>query len=127
MPTKIKMETKQKWTFKEWTSSIGETGDYDSGVEFTNGKDTLQTSGEDLETEDLQKFCELMDMMPDLWSYKTDATEFENSQLKKQVEHLKNALDKIYKIEDGAFGLNSFDVKRFKSEIKEAIAMNDVF
>ena len=87
--------SKTNWTYKEWTSAIADTGDYDAGVEFTNGKDTLYSNGEDLETEDLQKFCEYLDMMPDLWSRKTDGLEFENSQLTKQVEHLKSALEKI--------------------------------
>lgn len=89
------MIMKEKWTFIEWTSAIADTGDYDSGVEFTNGKDILCASGEDVETEDLEKFCELMDLMPDLSSRKEDELAFENSQLKKQVQHLKSTLEMI--------------------------------
>jgi len=34
---------------------------------------------------------------------------------------MKEALERIMKIEDGAFGLKTFDVKRFKSDIAEAL------
>ena len=120
--------SKQNWTYKEWTSAIADTGDYDSGVEFTNGKDTLYSSGGDLETEDLQKFCELLEMMPDLWSRKTDELEFENSQLTKQVEHLKSALEKIA---DGTHPYNEREAPSFVETAKaiadDALKMNDIF
>jgi len=80
---------KQKWTFKILTCSLGETGDYDSCIQFTNGNDILQTSGDDIEDYQLQQFCDLLDLMPDLWSHKNDANEFELSQLKKEIETLK--------------------------------------
>ena len=120
--------SKTNWTYKEWTSAIADTGDYDSGVEFTNGKDTLYSNGEDLETEDLQKFCEYLDMMPDLWSRKTDGLEFENSQLTKQVEHLKSALEKIA---TGTQPYNEMEAFSFvdtaRSIANEAIELNGVF
>ena len=87
--------SKTNWTYKECISAIADTGDYDSSVEFTNGKDTLYSTVEDLENEDLQKFCEFLNMMPDLWSIKTELLEFKNSQLTQQVEHFKTALEKI--------------------------------
>jgi len=120
--------SKTNWTYKEWTSAIADTGDYDSGVEFTNGKDTLYSNGEDLETEDLKKFCEYLDMMPDLWSRKTDALEFENNQLTKQVEHLKSALEKIA---TGTQPYNENEAFSFvdtaRSIANEAIELNGVF
>lgn len=80
---------------REHLSALGETGDYESCVQFTNGKDILQTSGDELEDEQLQQFCELLDCMPDLWSHKNDANEFELSQLKKKTEYFEKALKTI--------------------------------
>lgn len=80
---------KNNWTYKEYTVLLADTGDYDSHVEFTNGKDIWISNGDDMETEDLQKFCELLNKMPDLWSMKMDSLEFENSMLKKEIEELK--------------------------------------
>lgn len=37
------------------------------------------------------------------------------------LHHLAEVLEMINKIEDAAFGLKSFDVKRLKTEIKEAL------
>ena len=85
----------QKWTFKEYESALADTGDYESFIQFTNGKDVLQTSGDELEDEDLQKFCSLLDCMPDLWSHKLDNTEFELSLMKKKLEHFEKALKQI--------------------------------
>jgi hypothetical protein len=103
----------QKWSFSTHTSALADTGDYDSYVQFTNGKDILQTSGDELEEEQLQQFCDLLDCMPDLWSHKNDANEFENSQLKKQVEYLKSALEKI-----------SNPIKSMEQELKEGETLN---
>ena len=85
----------EKWTFKTHTSALADTGDYEGFVQFTNGKDILQTSGDEIEEDQLQQFCDLLDCMPDLWSHKNDAIEFENSQLRKQAEHLKSVLEQI--------------------------------
>jgi hypothetical protein len=85
----------QKWSFSEHSESIADTGDYDYYVRFTNGKDILQTSGIELEEEQLQQFCDLLDCMPDLWSHKNDANEFELSQLKKKSEYLEKSLKTI--------------------------------
>lgn len=87
--------SKQKWSFSTHTSALADTGDYDSYVQFTNGKDILQTSGDEIEEEQLQEFCDLLDCMPDLWSHKNDANEFELSQLKKKTEHFEKALKTI--------------------------------
>ena len=77
---------KSNWTYKSYSYSIADTGDYDSHVEFTNGKDTWQTSGENMTDEQCKQFCELLNLMPDLWSHLTDALEFELSQIKKEKE-----------------------------------------
>jgi hypothetical protein len=102
--------------------------DYISHWKSINGKDTLYSNGEDLETEDLQKFCEYLDMMPDLWSRKTDGLEFENSQLTKQVEHLKSALEKIA---NGTQPYNEREAFSFvetaKAIAEDALKLNDVF
>ena len=76
------------WSFKCYTSAIADTGDYDSNVQFTNGKDTLQSCGDEIEDEQCKQFCELLDLMPDLWSHKCDNAEFELSQAKKKNEFL---------------------------------------
>lgn len=86
---------KTNWTFKSHTSSIGDTGDYDSYITFTNGKDTLQTACDDLEDADLQQFCDLLDRMPDLWSHKTDGLDFELSMAKKKTAAMEKALKTI--------------------------------
>lgn len=85
----------QKWTFKIDESELADTGDYETFIQFTNGKDVLQTSGDELDDEDLQKFCSLLDCMPDLWSHKLDNTEFELSRLKKKLKHFEKALKQI--------------------------------
>ena len=91
---KIKM-TKEKWSFKTHTSALADTGDYESYVQFTNGKDIFQTCGDELEEEQVQQFCELLDLMPDLWSHKCDNAEFELSQIRKKSEHFEKALKTI--------------------------------
>ena len=120
--------SKQKWEFSEHSEALADTGDYDYYVRFTNGKDVLQTSGCELEENQLQEFCNLLDAMPDLWSHKLDATEFENSQLKKQVEHLKSALEKIA---SGTQPYNEMEAFSFvdtaRSIANEAIELNGVF
>lgn len=118
----------KKWTYKEHTYALADTGDYDGCVQFTNGKDILQTCGDELDEEQLQQFCELLDLMPDLWSHNCDNAEFENSQLQKQVEHLKLALDKIA---NGAQPYNESEAFSFVETAKaiadEALKMNDIF
>lgn len=120
--------SKQNWSFKTHTSALADTGDYEGYVQFTNGKDILQTSGDELEEEQMQQFCELLDLMPDLWSHKFDNAEFENSQLKKQVEHLKAALEKIA---TGTHPYNEMEAFSFvdtaKSIANEALELNGVF
>jgi hypothetical protein len=72
--------TDRKWTFESKTVSLADTGDYTSCVIFTNGKDTLQTDGDGLDDdEECQQLCDLLNKMPDLWSHRTDAAEFELS------------------------------------------------
>jgi hypothetical protein len=69
--------SRQKWSFSAHRYSIADTGDYEGYIQFTNGKDILQTSGDELEAEQLQQFCELLDCMPDLWSHKNNTIEFD--------------------------------------------------
>lgn len=87
--------SKQKWSFTTHTSALADTGDYEDYVQFTNGRDILQTCGGELEEEQLQEFCELLDCMPDLWSHRCDNAEFELSQLRKKAEHFEKALKTI--------------------------------
>jgi hypothetical protein len=86
--------SKQKWKFTEHSEALADTGDYDYYVSFTNGKDVLQTSSCDLEEKQLQEFCDLLDAMPDLWSHEIDATKFENSLLRNQIELIQLKLPK---------------------------------
>ena len=83
------------WSFKSYTSALADTGDYEGYVQFTNGKDILQTCGDDIEDEQCQQFVELLDLMPDLWSHRTDAAKFELSLIKKRSEHYEKALKTI--------------------------------
>jgi hypothetical protein len=86
---------RNKWEFTEHSEALADTGDYDYYVRFTNGKDVLQSSGSELEENQLKEFCDLLDAMPDLWSHKLDATEFELSQSNKKIEHYEKALKTI--------------------------------
>lgn len=63
--------TKKKWTYEFRAAAIADTGDYEDWVQFTNGKDVLQSS-EDISDEDAQQFCELLNAMPDLWSHRQE-------------------------------------------------------
>jgi hypothetical protein len=86
---------KNKWAYTIHSSSFGETGDVEEYIRLSNGKDVLQSCGEELEEEQLQQFCDLLNCMPDLWSHNFDATEFENSQLKKQIERLQEENNRL--------------------------------
>jgi hypothetical protein len=87
--------TQQKWTYTAHTSALADTGDHESHVEFTNGKDVLMACGDEMDDDDLQAFCDLLSKMPDLWSVREDATDFERCQLIEEVKHLKDALVRI--------------------------------
>ena len=86
---------KQKWSYECPTNAIADTGDYDSSVQFTNGRETLQSCRDEIEEDECKVFCELLNKMPDLWSHRTDASEFENSQLQKENKEMKVLLNKI--------------------------------
>ena len=83
------MELKTKWNYRCDTSALADTGDYESSVTFTNGKEILQSNGEEISDKDCQKFCKLLDKMPDLWSHEADSLRFENSQLQKELKNLR--------------------------------------
>jgi len=85
--------SKQKWSYSVHSNALADTGDYESYVQFTNGKDILQTSGDELEEEQLGQFCKLLDCMPDLWSHKCDSLEFENSQLNEVIMSYKHKVE----------------------------------
>jgi hypothetical protein len=76
---------KKKWSFESKIEPVADTGDYDSYVRFTNGYECLQTDGYNLTDDQCKQFCELLNLMPDLWSHRLDATEWELSQLKQQL------------------------------------------
>ena len=111
-----------KWSFKSHCESMADTGDYDSYLQFTNGKDILQTSGDEIEDEECEKFCELLDLMPDLWSHSLDYTEFELSQAKKKNEYLEKALKTIR----DAFYTEG-ETEKEKVEDLKAIAFNALY
>jgi len=120
--------SKQEWNYTENTTALADTGDYETIVQFTNGLDCLETGGDEMEEEELKTFCDLLNKMPDLWSHKLDATEFENSQLRKQVDYLKSALEKI---SNGTQPYNEREAFSFVETSRaisdEALKMNDVF
>jgi hypothetical protein len=116
------MSEKNKWTFSTHTSALGDTGDYEGCVIFTNGKEILQSSGDDLDEEQLQQFCDLLDMMPDLRSHRLDNTEFELSQEKKKSTYYKNALETI---RDAFYSKGETDKE--KVEDLKAIASNVLY
>lgn len=84
-----------KWSFKAETHSLGETGDYDYTVQFIGSNDILQTTGEEMDDDDCQKFCDLLNLMPDLWSYRCDYAEFFLSENEKERIILKELLMKL--------------------------------
>jgi len=81
-----------KWIFSEKTSPLADTGDYESTTQITNGKDIFQTQAEDIENEQLEQFCKLLDLMPDLWSHKCDNAEFTLGLYKKEYKLMKTLL-----------------------------------
>lgn len=110
------------WSFKSYTSALGDTGDYESCVEFTNGKDVLATSGDGVDDEECQRFCELLNLMPDLWSHRCDNTEFELSQSRNKNEFLERALKTIR----DAFYTDG-ETDKEKVEDLKAIAFNALY
>lgn len=110
---------KQKWSFEAYNSPIADTGDFDGGVKFTNGKDILQTCGDEMTDDDCKTFCTLLDNMPDLWSHRTDAAEFENSILKKENQELKALIAEMRM----RLGVNINDDGEPTSSITDMVAM----
>lgn len=92
---KTSTATKTMWTFSTHSYALGDTGDYDGYVQITNGKDVFQTSGDDIESEQLTQFCELLDLMPDLWSHRQDAYLWKYCELEKQKKDLVDLLNKL--------------------------------
>lgn len=113
--------TKEQWKYSEHTHALADTGDYEGYVQFTNGKDILQSCGDEMEEEQLKQFCELLNLMPDLWSHKCDALEFENSQLKQEVAKERDKAKKLVEAlkglmlfsEDDGLIVNGFRSKEF--------------
>lgn len=87
--------SKSKWTFKVESHALADTGDYYSNVQFIGGTDTLQTAGDEIEDEQCQMFCELLNLMPDLWSHRCDNAELMLSQNEKERIMLKTLLIKL--------------------------------
>jgi hypothetical protein len=131
-PEEIK---KREWTFECRTGSLADTGDYTSEVIFTNGVDTFQTCGDGLEDDDeCQQFCDLLNKMPDLWSYRTDAAEFELSILKRETasqpspsipqgesaEEIEQAADELFHKHCFVFhGFNTIMISAYRDSLKE--------
>ena len=114
--------SKQNWSFKTHSSALADTGDYEGYVQFTNGKDILQTSGDELEEEQMLQFCELLNLMPDLWSHKCDNAEFELSQSRKKLKHFEKALKTI---RDALY--TDGETNKEKIDDLKAIAFNSLY
>ena len=114
--------SKQKWSFKHTSSALGDTGDYNSSIIFTNGSQTLESSGDDIEAEDCERFCELLNMMPDLWSLNVDKAEFELSLMKKRSEHYEKALKQIKEA-----SYSNGEIDKEKIDDLKAIAFNALY
>lgn len=115
---------KQEWKFETKTSALGDTGDHTSSVIFTNGKETLETNGEDMEQEDCEKFVELLNLMPDLWSYRTDKAEFELQQVRSELKDAVRLLDNSSVMLDNATPNKMFDSeeRRHRDAVLEFVA-----
>ena len=79
---------KNKWAFQSSEHQIADTGDYNNYVEFSNGKDILQTNVDDLEDEQCQQFCDFLNLMPGLWSRRCDEAEFERGLYKSKYNKI---------------------------------------
>jgi hypothetical protein len=90
-------KNKQPWTFKDYTQQIADTGDYSSCVLFTNGEETFETYSEDIDEDELKEFCRILNLMPDIWSHRRDAAEFEVGLYKRERKLL---LDLLIKLKD---------------------------
>jgi hypothetical protein len=84
-----------KWSFKVETHALADTGDYDSNVQFISNNDILQTCGDEVDEDDCQKFCDLLNLMPDLWSHRCDNAEFMKCQFEEEHQELKNLVLKL--------------------------------
>jgi hypothetical protein len=84
-----------KWTFKAETHALLDTGDYESSIKFIGDKDIIQTCGDELDDDDCQKFCDLLNLMPDLWSHCRENSEFMLYMNEKERIILKNLLIKL--------------------------------
>lgn len=108
-------QEKREWTYKFHTYTLADTGDYDSYVQFTNGKDICQSCGDEMDESDAQRFCDLLNKMPDFWSHSQDGLEFENSQLKRQIDETR--IERTQKevqsttVHSGLFDLNEKEIR----------------
>ncbi len=91
----MNQKKKHEWRYMFQTSALADTGDYESYITFFNGDEMFQSTGDDLEEVDAQKFCDLLNLMPDLWSHKLDNAEFMLSQAEKEIKELKQQLQRI--------------------------------
>lgn len=69
-----------------------------------------------------KQLCELLDLMPDLWSHRTDAAEFELSLMKKRAEHYEKALNIILDV----FYIDG-ETDKEKVEVLKSIAFNALY
>lgn len=91
--------TRTEWKYEFKSYQIADTGDYDAHIEFSNGRFTLQSNGDEMEEEDCKKFCELLNLMPDIFVAELDATEFLYHNEKKNAEVGKKALQDIFQFQ----------------------------
>ena len=88
---------KKKWEFETYNTAIADTGDYEGCVIITNGDEKLHSCGDDIEEEELQTLCDLLNLMPDLWSEKVDGIEIEKAIT---ISSLKHRLERFTKIKN---------------------------
>lgn len=94
--TKMTKNKKQKWAYEIHHSPLGETGDTTSSITFTNGIETFETSSDIMEIKDCEKFVELLNLMPDLWSHKLDEAEFSLRQGHLNWNHFRKSYPPCY-------------------------------
>ena len=90
----------EKWKYTEHSYAIADTGDYESYVQFTNGKEILQSSADDMTDQDVLDFCKLLNQMDDLRSLSLDNTSFMKSMIEKDKKIFKDTLLSILDMDD---------------------------
>lgn len=84
-----------EWTYEDHTSPIGETGDSSTETKITNGKLTFYVSDCELDDEELDTLCELLNQMPNLWCAEYDEDFDSMERLKENCPNCHREYDEI--------------------------------